>query len=1019
MQCVNDFSGNVANGDVFWNGQISHTVAMRTRHEGQANGKDAPLSVQKYVEIRPKRCSEVYKVQKLYVGLLRELPPPSAVQDKWDQEVRRDLEEHLRQATSMLPKSMRDKEIITEPVLCMAGKKCSPTSVVVASSATCPKDPIALKPTVWIHCGSKKCKKKVLATIRNLAYLNHFLDRFCMEPPYVSLQAPWPAAGEHPSDAQLVGEKFPKISFAVQCPASGWTTVCGAKARFTIQTSDGIMECYSTLGGMVIVKNSVFGLTSAHAIVNYLLESSNRTSTDELESTDDCSSDSGSDHEISSDSGLETSPGSPCSSQRRTTSTSRPSAEVHRIHEVEEGIWVELQLPRILAYMGRGTISGDYSFPTPVPNMSDFALINLGTLRTLPNGFQDPVRETVTDILDFIPTSDLLGGEVWIIATCCDKPLVGYLLEGDASVILRGTVMRTKKIQVAFPGVPGLSGSWVVREGKLCGSIYAAYDRSPYLHMLPAESIFQDVAKLLTTSNIRVATPQDIRQRKSLTTHIASGESTKGEQGLVSGNATIPFLHGSFGGSASSSLRRLAIPFPLHLIPTTADSAASPPAATGPRGYDGANQDNTEQHMPPPPLAPVITLQNMNPNPTAIRSPRSASVVWPTSGRPGYVPRHMAPEPNKRALYVDGLDPRITEDVLRQIFETTGHVQSVKIIPDKNISFNPKGFNYGFVEFDDPGAAERAVQTFNGRRVHNNEIRVNWAYQSNNTAKEDTSNHFNILVGDLSEEVNDEVLLQAFSTFGPVSEARVKWDMKTGRSRGYGFVAFRDRGDAERALSSMDGEWLGSRAIRCNWTNQKGQPSISQQQAMVSMGMTPTTPFGHHHFPTHGVQSYDMVVQQTPQWQTTCYVGDLTPYTSQSDLVPLFQNFGYVTETRFQSDRGFAFIKMDTHENAAMAICQLNGYNVNGRPLKCSWGKDRPPTGQFEGYSPAGGPNAASSQTPSTYSPQYGAGPGSPMSSQGPSLVGQPFGQTQAGFDGSGLAQPYQQEGTGFTRRVL
>ncbi len=216
------------------------------------------------------------------------------------------------------------------------------------------------------------------------------------------------------------------------------------------------------------------------------------------------------------------------------------------------------------------------------------------------------------------------------------------------------------------------------------------------------------------------------------------------------------------------------------------------------------------------------------------------------------------------------------------------------------------------------------------------EIRVNWAYQSNSNNKEDTSNHFHIFVGDLSNEVNDEVLLQAFSAFGAVSEARVMWDMKTGRSRGYGFVAFRDRSDAEKALNSMDGEWLGSRAIRCNWANQKGQPSMSQQQAMASMGMTPTTPFGHHHFPTHGVQSYDMIVQQTPAWQTTCYVGNLTPYTSQSDLVPLFQNFGYVVETRFQSDRGFAFIKMDTHENAAMAICQLSGYNVNGRPLKCS-----------------------------------------------------------------------------------
>lgn len=295
------------------------------------------------------------------------------------------------------------------------------------------------------------------------------------------------------------------------------------------------------------------------------------------------------------------------------------------------------------------------------------------------------------------------------------------------------------------------------------------------------------------------------------------------------------------------------------------------------------------------------------------------------------------------------------------------------------------------------------MQTLNGRRVHQHEIRVNWAYQSNNTSKEDTSNHFHIFVGDLSNEVNDEVLLQAFSAFGQVSEARVMWDMKTGRSRGYGFVSFRDRSEAEKALSSMDGEWLGSRAIRCNWANQKGQPSYSQQQAMAQMGVTPTTPYGHHTFPTNGPQSFEMIVQQTPQWQTTCYVGNLTPYTTQNDLVPLFQNFGYVTETRFQSDRGFAFVKMDTHENAANAICHLNSYQVNGRPLKCSvsfdfkgrcdvlpllmphqWGKDRPPTGQFEGYSPAQSQSGFPPQTSAAYFPQYGQPPNA-MSPQGAS----------------------------------
>lgn len=190
--------------------------------------------------------------------------------------------------------------------------------------------------------------------------------------------------------------------------------------------------------------------------------------------------------------------------------------------------------------------------------------------------------------------------------------------------------------------------------------------------------------------------------------------------------------------------------------------------------------------------------------------------------------------------------------------------------------------------------------------------------------------------------------MQAFSAFGSVSEARVMWDMKTGRSRGYGFVAFRDRPEAEKALSSMDGEWLGSRAIRCNWANQKGQPSMAQQQAMSAMGMTPTTPYGHHQFPSHGIASYEVVLTQTPSWQTTCYVGNLTPYTTPNDVVPLFQNFGFVVESRFQADRGFAFIKMDTHENAAMGICQMNGYNVNGRPLKCS--VSQPPLTPYTHY---------------------------------------------------------------------
>ena len=116
-----------------------------------------------------------------------------------------------------------------------------------------------------------------------------------------------------------------------------------------------------------------------------------------------------------------------------------------------------------------------------------------------------------------------------------------------------------------------------------------------------------------------------------------------------------------------------------HMPPT---SYPGPPA----QPYDPTADNSQNPHMPPPPLPPVVIPQNNNPIPTALGSaaPDSA-LLSPTSG--GYV-RRAAPEPNKRALYVGGLDPRVTEEILRQIFETTGHVQSVKIIPDKNVSFH-------------------------------------------------------------------------------------------------------------------------------------------------------------------------------------------------------------------------------------------------------------------------------------------------------------------------------------------
>ncbi|GAA5873595.1 hypothetical protein JCM8547_005626 [Rhodosporidiobolus lusitaniae] len=330
--------------------------------------------------------------------------------------------------------------------------------------------------------------------------------------------------------------------------------------------------------------------------------------------------------------------------------------------------------------------------------------------------------------------------------------------------------------------------------------------------------------------------------------------------------------------------------------------------------------------------------------------------------------------PKRAHLYVGNLSPRVTEYMLQEIFAVAGAVLGVKIIPDR--SFQHGGINYGFVEYHEMRSAETALQTLNGRKIFDMEVRVNWAYQNTNAQKEDLTHHCHLFVGDLSPEVNDSVLNQAFSAFGSLSDARVMWDMNTGKSRGYGFLAFRDKTDAEQAIQAMNGEWLGSRAIRVNWANQKNAQGGGGTGANATggSGMAGSMSGGGGGGYGGGGSTYESVVTQTSPTNTTIYVGNLVPFASQADLIPLFQGFGYIVEIRLQADRGFAFVKLDSHENAANAIVNLQGTMVHGRGLKCSWGKDRNDGGggMASGGAPAG--QGYGMYAPQTFAQPYGAG---------------------------------------------
>jgi RNA recognition motif-containing protein len=305
----------------------------------------------------------------------------------------------------------------------------------------------------------------------------------------------------------------------------------------------------------------------------------------------------------------------------------------------------------------------------------------------------------------------------------------------------------------------------------------------------------------------------------------------------------------------------------------------------------------------------------------------------------------MYKDHTSRSLYVGNLAPQVTDELLREIFQIIGPVEVAKTIKDR-LTGQPSGF--GFIDYYDAPTAAYALEKMNGKILYQQELKVNWATASGQ--KEDTSGHHHIFIGDLSPEVDDKVLYDAFKPFGTISEARIMRDQNTNRSKGYGFVAFRIREDAERALREMNGEWLGGRAIRCNWANQKNK-GVSA-----------------------GPGDLQMISQLTAPTNTTVYVGNLGSDVSDSMLQQAFQDFGTIEEIRVQREKGFAFIRFNTHDAATRAIAFVNGRQIGSKPVKCSWGKESG-GGAVGGMPPGagymGGPPMGYFPPPGGFAPPY------------------------------------------------
>ena len=74
----------------------------------------------------------------------------------------------------------------------------------------------------------------------------------------------------------------------------------------------------------------------------------------------------------------------------------------------------------------------------------------------------------------------------------------------------------------------------------------------------------------------------------------------------------------------------------------------------------------------------------------------------------------------------------------------------------------------------------------------------------------------NIYVGNLSFDMTEAGLQEAFAAFGAVDVAKVVMDRATGRSRGFGFVEMPNDQEAQAAIEGLNGTEIGGRTVTVN-----------------------------------------------------------------------------------------------------------------------------------------------------------------------------------------------------------
>nr|AUS89443.1 sex-lethal variant 1 [Penaeus vannamei] len=166
-------------------------------------------------------------------------------------------------------------------------------------------------------------------------------------------------------------------------------------------------------------------------------------------------------------------------------------------------------------------------------------------------------------------------------------------------------------------------------------------------------------------------------------------------------------------------------------------------------------------------------------------------------------------------LIINYLPQTLTDQEFYKIFVVVGPIKNCRIM--KDLKQTGYSFGFGFVEYQKPEDAAKAILQLNNLPVQHKRIKVSYArppgediketnlYIQNIPRKETDSKETNLYIANVPRSYTLDQLEELFSSYGQIVQKNLLKDKVTGLPRGVGFVRFDKKSQAEAAIVGMNG----------------------------------------------------------------------------------------------------------------------------------------------------------------------------------------------------------------------